>query len=171
MKTNHHCIKLLGLHRDSPDIQEFIRSVAPNAKLSNDTNGKSSYAIEDICGLELSFETDGTLYAIFMFREPLIAGQTVIPYKGPLPFDISFDNSKESMRSKFGEPFETGELESFLGMTLMPRDKWLFDDWTMHLHYTRDLSSIGLVTIVLYSDLDKERHQIYLQNKKDIPNR
>jgi len=77
-------------------------------------------------------------------------------FSDKLPFDLSFELSKEQTRRKFGEPQQSGGGDfSFLYGITPNWDKYFFENFSLHFQFSEDEGAIDVITIdsLKYSDL------------------
>ena len=137
-------IYLLGKKRDSDIFISFLNSL--NEPSSNEKNDEFEYLEFKIEGFEIYFEND-MLKTVFLYSD--LKYDDFSQYQNPLPKGISFDQTKEVIISKLGQPdFQGGGKKSQLGFGIIPYwIKYNTDNYTLHIEFDSITKSIALVTI------------------------
>jgi len=104
------------------DVQEFLVLLGNKKKISE--YDECYFYIYDNKGIDVRFKPDGTLEMIFLNKN----------YKGKLPSDIRFSDSREIAEKKLGKPLST---EGEYGVIYNNFSIW----------YSQDFSSINSLTI------------------------
>jgi len=69
-------------------------------------------------------------------------------FKGEIPFDIKFSFSRETIHAILNKPQKSGGGHEILYMGYINHwDKYYFENFSLHLQYSIDNSSIDLITI------------------------
>lgn len=109
--------------------------------LDNDSDPPEVRYIFKGCGLEVNCSRDKEFINTFFFDKEKHAGVEF--------FDMSFDLNREEIRSKIGLPSKSGEgfLDPILG-EYGPWDRFKKADYTVHIQYCLESSSVVRVTIM-----------------------
>jgi hypothetical protein len=98
-------------------------------------------------GIDLIMREDLSIKAIHFYSGK---SSGVEQFKGELPFDLNFSNSREFARKIFGKPLSSGGGDSeVVGLYSKTPfwDRYTFGNYILHLQFTEDLEGIELITL------------------------
>jgi len=123
---------LLGCAGDSPAVKTFTSSFQPSDAVERGGSFVQSYPAD---GLELAFGKDSRLISVSLFS-PGFQGHD--GYKGKLPNELRFSDSRDLVRSKLGKPHHCFEPKAAKNAMLPSIDRFDFSDCSLHVQYGGD---------------------------------
>lgn len=133
---------LLALNRNRPGFRDSLGALIGEAEEWADEG--DVYFTSKRVGVEILTNANGDVAAVFLFGPESDDGSE---YRGRLPGALKFRLTRDEVRSRLGEPKESGEPKVHLGNALAPWDKYRLPDYWLHARYTLDGSQIVRVTI------------------------
>ena len=139
-----HYSSLLGLDPDSPVVEMFLKEFKGEKIWSQDQELNERFCTIAGAGIELLFDASGKLCTIFFFFG---GSPDYMRFQGPLPEDLRISMSQRQVRDKLGQPNESGGGITFLKESISPWDKFLREEYALHIAYSNNLDSIAQVSI------------------------
>jgi hypothetical protein len=146
MKTQ--IIDLVGLTRQNPLVDEFMRAIELDGEKIKLKRGDSEVALEaEKYGVDVNFieskaralpEGSMVISAIFLYAEGV---QGHSQFDGALPCDLKFGATRPEIRKQLGTPSWSSPA--------MPIDRWSMKDYGVTVWFTGANESIGHVIVHL----------------------
>lgn len=144
--TEAEFVHLLGKGEDSPEFQDFVKSLA--AKPTVETfEGERRYFTFAEHGLDVVFD-EGRVASCHLVGPE--GDSSFRPYGGPLPHGLSFANSRDTLVARLGQPSKShpGREDPRPTVRIKPWMKFSFSTHALHVQFTPDGSRIELVTLL-----------------------
>jgi hypothetical protein len=124
---------LVGLGISSDNVQNFLDKLEAKPEI---TQSESWYTYDyKSKGIRLRFDKgNGNLLAIFLFSE---LTQDYRQYRGEMPYNLSFDDTRIEVEKKLGEPGSTEEGKPYINTT----SQW-FDKGLNVTYMTKDINDM-----------------------------
>lgn len=151
-------INLIGLSKTEKIILDFIEQSGEAEYLYSEEYDVDEYEYIEFkkAGFCLYFESN-KLNSIFFYS--LYNEDGYVEYRGTLPKNIDFSQSKAEVIELLGRPHEEGR-----GSGNKNWIKYVSDKYFIHLSFTKDSNRIQVITIETPANIEKyqKRGQIYL---------
>jgi hypothetical protein len=133
IQQNTKIENLVGLGISSDDVQKFLDELEAKPEISqNEFWNTYDYKSK---GIRLRFDKgNGNLLAIFLFSE---LTQDYRQYRGQMPYNLSFDDTRIEVEKKLGEPGSTEEGKPYINTT----SQW-FDKGLNVTYMTKDINDM-----------------------------
>lgn len=137
-------LNLLGKPLMGKEMQQFLSCQSGRA----DEDEFGNYLCLKEAGISFYSEKKyGAITSIFLYGRQ---HEGYLPYSGDLPGNVSFQNSREEIRSKFPPPIRAAITK---GPDIAVRwDLFEQDPYTFHFEYSHDTGNLQLVTLALVED-------------------
>jgi hypothetical protein len=158
-------LNLLGKKKDDSVIQAFIK--ANNGRIFSvdeleDPESYNFYKNRTIVfceqGIEFSFDQERENILSEIFLHSLISDKRFKEFRGDLPLNISFEDTRREVKEKLGVPRVSSKDDLY--------NKWdgyvIKDDFAVHIKYDFISEKVSLITLLAINLLSDDLKKIWL---------
>jgi hypothetical protein len=141
-----------GSHLNAHGFQSFLSETFND--LTDYDVTESEYIVSELTGMELGFTNDEAIYdeddkVVFEKGDPIFSHFNVFPSSccilTELPYNVSFDDTRESVLQKAGVPTQTKEGYSDLLEKHFLVDNYKIDDMVFTVDYNPQTNTINFI--------------------------
>ena len=140
-------VKLFDKAENSPELIEYMNSIDVKPIIEDLAEGRKYYSYKEL-GVNLVFQ-DLKLKSVQFFSKSIAFDEGIVAYAGKLPCNLTFFESRESVKKKLGEPakYREGLIDSRPFVSRNPWVKYFLNGYSLHVEFEMDTASIRLVTL------------------------
>jgi hypothetical protein len=135
-------------------LSKYFCEITENRKLLQNLDNDRYYIKCENYGLEFLFSKSKVLNSIYLkshnYCKIWEENDEIKQFTGILPRNLKFEMPPEIVHQTLGNPDISGGGGFFVGR-IPVWNKYLFENYSLHIQYTEDLSSIELITIMSLS--------------------